>query len=82
MLWVIKLRKATAPTVIQWSIFIRLHESTHRPLGYESVYLPLYKVADNPFISKGTTDHKVGGCLSNFVNVFLILEVIKKNSEN
>ena len=30
---------------------------TGRPLGYERVYLPLYKVADTPFHIQGDTNH-------------------------
>ena len=39
----------TVPRHCQSTVLAR-----NRPLGYERVYLPLYKVADTPFYSKGT----------------------------
>ena len=36
---------------IEWPVTLKL--TTIRPLGYERVYLPLYKVADTPFHIQG-----------------------------
>ena len=39
---------------------------SHRPLGYERVYLPLYKVADTPFYVQGDD---IISCAVNMVHV-------------
>ena len=49
-------RKINFPGIDQL-VLIELYDviiiNTIRPLGYERVYLPLYKVANTPFIFKG-----------------------------
>ena len=50
----------------------RFHQSRgqriYRPLGYERVYLPLYKVADTPFHTQGDDM-----CTYMSDNIYLIL---------
>ena len=40
------------PALVDCVVFVAT-ESSYRPLGYERVYLPLYKVADTPFHIQG-----------------------------
>ena len=70
MIW---LTEQLPQTIYTISVKFYLFETSlkpYRPLGYERVYLPLYKVADTPFHIQGAvhTDLAARGLISVNVN--------------